>query len=135
MTRIRRLHLIVVDLERSRNVSKRVYGQFQDVHLSAELDECFNTLPVPITNPGCPYRSRYVYGYGIDGSDRPSYLWPRRGHGGHFWLVDLWTGRFFDPATAEFLAPIGLVHFFDAFALIHKRSIRVAAANCPPYPS
>ena len=33
LTRIRRLHLIVVDLERSRNVSKRVYGEFQDVHL------------------------------------------------------------------------------------------------------
>ena len=100
------------------------------MHLSAELDECLNTLPVPITNPGCPYRSRYVYGYGVDGSDRPSYLlWPRRGHGGHFWLMDPWTGRFFDPATADFLAPIGLEHFFDAFALIHKRSLRVAAAT------
>ena len=43
--------------------------------------------------------------------------------------MDPWTGRFFDPSTADFLAPIGLEHFFDAFALIHKRSIRVAAAN------
>ena len=130
LTRIRRLHLIVVDLDRSQNVSKRVYGQFQEVHLSAELKECFNTLPVPTTDPECPYRCRYVYGYGIDGSDLPSYvLWPRRGHDGHFWLVDPWTGRFFDPSTADFLAPIGLEHFFDAFALIHKRSIRVAAAN------
>ena len=40
LTRIRRLHLIVVDLDRSQNVSKRVYGQFQEVHLSAELKEC-----------------------------------------------------------------------------------------------
>ena len=104
LTRIRRLHLIVVDLERSRNVSKRVYGEFQHVHLSAELDERLNTLPVPITNPGCPYRGRYVYGYGVDGSDRPSYLlWPRRGHGGHFCLMDPWTGRSFDPATPDFL--------------------------------
>ena len=129
-TRTRRLHLIVVDLERSRNVSKRAYQEFQHVLLSAELDECLNTLPVPIPNPGCPYRSRYVYGYGVDGSDRPSYLlWPRRGHGGHFWLTDPWTGRFFDPAAADFVAPIGLEHFFDAFALIHKRSLRIAAAN------
>ena len=88
LTRIRRLHLIVVDLERSRNVSKRVYGQFQHVHLSAELDECLNTLPVPITNSGCPYRSRYVYGYGIDGSDRPSYLlWPLLACGSLDWQV------------------------------------------------
>ena len=27
------------------------------------------------------------------------------------------------------MAPIGLEHFFDAFALIHKRSLRIAAAN------
>ena len=131
LTRIRRLHLIVVDLdlERTRSVSKRVYREFQDVHLSADLEDCLNTLPVPITNPECPYRIRYVYAYGIDDSDRPSYLlWPRRGEGGHFWLVDPWSGRFFDPATADFLAPIGLEHFFDAFALIHKRSLRVAAA-------
>ena len=88
LTRIRRLHLIVVDLDRSRNVSKRVYGQFQEVHLSAELDECFNTLPVPITDPECPYRCRYVYGYGIDGSDRPSYvLWPRRVATSGWWTL------------------------------------------------
>ena len=35
-TRIRRLHLIVVDLDRSRNVSKRVYGQFQE-HTGADM--------------------------------------------------------------------------------------------------
>ena len=93
LTRIRRLHLIVVDLDRSRNVSKRVYGQFQEAHLSAEFEECF--MPVPTTDPECPYRCRYVYGYGIDGSDLPSYvLWPRRGHGGHFWLVVLGPAGF-----------------------------------------
>ena len=103
LTRIRRLHLIVVDLERTRSVSKRVYREFQDVHLSADLDDCLNTLPVPIPNPECPYRVRYVFAYGIDDSDRPSYLlWPRRGDGGHFWLVDPWSGRFFDPATVGF---------------------------------
>ena len=133
-TRIRRLHLIVVDLDRSRNVSKRVYGQFQEAHLSATFEECFNTLPVPIIDPECPYRCRYVYGYGIDCSDLPSYvLWPRRGHGGHFWFVDPWTGRFFDPSRADSLALIGLEHFFDAFALIHKRSIRGAAAHASTY--
>ena len=53
---------------------------------------------------------------------------PRRGDGGHFWLVDPWSGRFFDPATVGFLAPIGLEHFFDAFALIHMRPLRLDAA-------
>ena len=70
--KVRRLHLIVIDLDRSRNVGKQVYWQFQQAHLSARYEECFNTLPVPTTDLDCPHRCRYVYGYGIDGSDQPS---------------------------------------------------------------
>ena len=98
--------------------------------MSARYEECFNTLPVPTSDPDCPHRCRYVYGYGIDGSDRPSYLlWPRRGSGGHFWLVDPMSGSYLDPSRADFIALIGLEHFFDAFALVHKRGIREAAAE------
>ena len=134
-TRIRRLHLIVVDLERTRSVSTRVYQDFQEAYLYADPKDCLNTLPVPYFNPESSYSLRYMYGYGIDGSDRPSYLlWPCRGEGGHFWLADPWSGRFFDPATAAYLAPMGLEHFFDAFALTQMRSIRrpAAAALCIP---
>ena len=89
-TKVRRLHLIVVDLDRSRNVGKRAYWQFHKAHLPASFDECFNALPVPTTDPESSHRCRYVYGYGTDGSDQPSYLlWPRRGPHNHFWLVDL----------------------------------------------
>ena len=38
------------------------------------------------------------------------------------------SGSYFDPSKADFIAPIGLEHFFDAFALVHKRGIREAAA-------
>ena len=55
-------------------------------------------------------------------------IWPHRGNGGHFWLVDPWSGNFFDPTAARFIAPIGLEHFFDAFALNHMRPPRVDAA-------
>ena len=97
--------------------SKRVHQEFKDVQLPTDLAGCLNTLPAPIPKRECPYRIRFVFAYGVDDSDRPSYLlWPRRGDGGHFWLVDPWSGRFFDPATAGFLAPVGLEHFFDAFA-------------------
>ena len=41
LTRIRRLHLVVVDLERTRSVSKRVYLEFQDVQLSVDLGGFF----------------------------------------------------------------------------------------------
>ena len=71
-----------------------------------------------------------MYGYGVDASDRPSYLlWPRRGSDGHFWLMDPRSGKFFDPAKATFIAQLGLKHFFDAFALEHQRDIRVDAAR------
>ena len=133
--KIRRLHLIVIDLDRTRNVGKDVYWQLQRVHVSARYEECFNTLPVPSAESNCPYRCKYVYGYAVDGSDRPSYLlWPRRGADGHFWLLDPMVGNYFDPYEADFLASIGVEHFFDAFALVHKRSIREAAAEALEIP-
>ena len=73
-TKIRRLHLLVVDLERTKCVSDDVYWQFQKVRVSTCYTECFNTLPVPIADVESPVRCRYVYGYGVDASDRPSYL-------------------------------------------------------------
>ena len=129
LTKIRRLHLLVVDLERTKSVGNKVYWQYQKINVSANYEECFNTLPVPMADAECPLRCRYVYGYGVDGSDRPSYLlWPRRGSDGHFWLMEPKTGDYFDPAKATFIAPLGMEHFFDAFALDHKRDIRVDAA-------
>ena len=74
---VRRLHLIVVDLDHSRHLSKRVFQQFVQLDLLVRLEECFKTLPVPLTDPGKQCRCRDVYGYG-DGSDQPSHLvWPR----------------------------------------------------------
>ena len=129
LTKFRRLHLLVVDLERTKSVGNKVYWQYQKINVSANYEECFNTLPVPMADAECPLRCRYVYGYGVDGSDRPSYLlWPRRGSDGHFWLMEPKTGDYFDPAKATFIAPLGMEHFFDAFALDHKRDIRVDAA-------
>ena len=37
-------------------------------------------------------------------------------------------GKYFDLAAARFIAPIGLEHFFDAFALNQRRLLRVDAA-------
>ena len=121
----------MVDLERAKSVGSNVYWQFQKMNLSARYEECFNTLPVPVTDSDCPLRCRYEYGYGVDGSDRPSYLlWPRRGSDGHFWLMEPRTGDYFDPAKANFIAPLGVEQFFfDAFALEQKRDIREAAAT------
>ena len=48
LTKIRRLHLLVVDLERTKSVGNKVYWQYQKINVSANYEECFNTLPVPI---------------------------------------------------------------------------------------
>ena len=134
--KVRRLHLIVVDLARSRHIGKQVYWQFTQFNLSVRTNECFNTLPVPITESDCQHKCRHVYGYGTDGSDQPSYLlWPRRGPEGHLWLVVPISGSYFDPARVGYMAPIGLEHFFDAFALVHKREFRETAAEALPLSS
>ena len=64
-----------------------------------------------------------------DNSDKPSYLlWPNRGAGGQFLLVDPWSGNYFDLDAARYMAPLELEHFFDAFALNQKRLLKVDAA-------
>ena len=49
LTKIRRLHLMVVDLDRSRSVSTYVYQDFMKCHIPTDLAGCLNTLPVPIS--------------------------------------------------------------------------------------
>ena len=129
LTKIRRLHLMVVDLGRSRSVSSHVYQDFMNCHLPPDLAGSLNTLPVPISRKDCPFKTRFVFAYGVDNSDKPSYLlWPIRGVNGQFLLVDPWSGNYFDLEAAKFMEPIGLEHFFDAFSLDRKRPLKVDAA-------
>ena len=111
-TKIRRLHLLIVDLERTKSVSVQVYWQYQKVNVSADYAECFNTFPVPIADAESPVRCRSVYGCGVDGSDRPSHLlWPRRGSDGHFWLMDPRVRRILRPCQSN----LHCVTLFEAF--------------------
>ena len=106
-----------------------MYQDFKKCHIPTDLAGCLNTLPVPISRKDCPFKVRFVFAYGVDNSDKPSYLlWPNRGAGGQFLLVDPWSGNYFDLDTAKFMEPIGLEHFFGAFALNQKRSLKVDAA-------
>ena len=130
LTMIRRLHLMVVDLGRSRCVSPQVYQDFMNCRVSLDPAGSLNTLPVPIPGKDCPFQTRYVFAYGVDNSDRPSYLlWPFRGSNGQFLLVDPWTGNYFDLEAAKFMKPIGIEHFFDAFSLEKKRPLKADAAS------
>ena len=93
-----------VDLDRSRSVSTYVYQDFKKCHIPIDLAGCFNTLF--ISRMDCPFKVRFVFAYSVDNSDKPSYLlWPHRGAGGQFLLVDPWSGNYFDLAAAKLMAP------------------------------
>ena len=62
LTMIRRLHLMVVDLDRSRSVSPQVYLDFMNCRGSLDPAGSLNTLPVPISGKECPFQTRYVWG-------------------------------------------------------------------------
>ena len=98
-------------------------------HEAFGYEECFNTLPVPRADAESPLRCRYVYGYGVDGSDRPATYsgsievrWPL--------LADRVKDRgLLRPCQSDFHCFTWVLeHFFDAFAPEHKRDIRVDAA-------
>ena len=44
-----------------------------------------------------------------------------------FWLLESQTHRYVDLSLADFLQPLGVQHFYDAFGLNAEISIRTAA--------
>ena len=88
--RLRRLHLIIVDLCHPRKVvtktEKFLYRQMLAVR---------DTWAVGTTPGGRneTWRCRYSFGYGLDDSDKPVFLvWPERTEHNGFWLLDVETG-------------------------------------------
>ena len=72
--RVRRLHLMVVDLNRRRRLADRVMRQPSDIQVDRCVAECWNTLPIPWKQNQEAYQLRYVFGYAMDGSDLPCYI-------------------------------------------------------------
>ena len=91
--RVRRLHLIVVDLHRRRRMADRVRRLLSDIQVDSCADECWNTLPIPWKRNQEAYELQYVFGHGMDGSDVPCYiLWPTRTVEQSFWCIGFgWT--------------------------------------------
>ena len=75
--RVRRLHLIVVDLNRRRRLATRVSRQLSKIKVDECATQCWNTLPIPWKQDQETYQLRYVFGYAMDGTDLLCYiLWP-----------------------------------------------------------
>ena len=134
--RVRRLHLLVVDLHRRRRLADRVRRLFSDIQVDRCANECWNTLPIPWMPNQEAYQLLYAFGYAMDGSDLPCYmLWPTRTVEQSFWCIDAWKGDWIRLDKCSFIAPVGIEHFFDAFCLHPQRPWRAAACHALCIPS
>ena len=93
VARVRRLHLMVVDLHRRRRMADRVLRLLVEIQVHRCADKCWNTLAWKQNQEA--YQLRCILEYAMDGSK-----------------VRL--------DTCSYMAPLGIKHFFDAFALSHK---------------
>ena len=76
-SKVRRRHLIVVDLHRRRRMADRVLRLLVDLQVDRCAEECLHTLPIPWKQNQEAYQLRYVFGYAMEGSDLPCcILWP-----------------------------------------------------------
>ena len=66
--RVRRLHLITVDLHRRRRMAHRVLKLLTDLQIDRCAGECLNTLSIPWKPNQGAYQLRYVFGYVMTGS-------------------------------------------------------------------
>ena len=134
--KVRRLHLIVVDLHRRRRMADRVLRLLVDLHVDRCAEECLHTLPIPWKQNQEAYQLRYVFGYAMEGSDLPCYiLWPARTAEQSFWCIDAWKGDWVRLDTCAYMAPLGIEHFFDAFCFNPRRPWGTAAIQALGIPS
>ena len=128
--RVRRLHLIIVDLKRRGRLAHQVRKQLARLDVVGHATQCLNTLPVVYKQDQPDYQLRYVFGYAMDGTDLPCYiLWPVRTNAHSFWCLDAWKGDWVNLDRCDFLASVGIEHFFDAFSLNPSRPWRTAAGR------
>ena len=134
--KVRRLHLIVVDLHRRRRMADRVLRLLVDLQVDRCAEECLHTLPIPWKQNQEAYQLRYVFGYAMEGSDLPCYiLWPARTAEQSFWCIDAWKGDWVRLDTCAYMAPLGIEHFFDAFCFNPQRPWGAAAIQALGIPS
>ena len=128
--RVRRLHLIIVDLKRRKRLSNGVGRRFRRMDVWQDSRHCLNTLPVACKSDLNDYQLRYAFGYAMDGEDLPCYLiWPKRTEDDNLWLVDAWQDEWIQLDRCNFLAPMGIEHFFEGFALKPTRPWKSAAGR------
>ena len=128
--KVRRLHLIVVDLWRPRKYNTARAGEITDqLRRISHGDDTHRVSPFWPEGPEPPLRCRrFAYGYALDGSECPSYLvWPQR-DGQSYTLLNTSTTDTL-ALNHDFFRPLGMQHFYDSFALVSQISVRKEALN------
>ena len=123
--KVRRLHLIVVDLWRPWKYNTARAREITDqLWLIRDCDNTRRVSPFRPDGPEPPLRCRwFAYGYALDGSVFPCYLvWPQR-DGRSYVLLDTATT---DALVLDqsFFRPLGMQHFYDSFALVSQICVR-----------
>ena len=123
--KVRRLHLIVVDLWRPWKYNTARAREITDqLWLIRDCDNTRRVSPFRPDGPEPPLRCRrFAYGYALDGSEFACYLvWPQR-DGQSYVLLDTATT---DTLVLDqsFFRPLGMQHFYDSFALVSQICVR-----------
>ena len=126
--RLRRLHLVIVDLCHPRKTATRTEKQFYQQLTGLRNEKGVSVTPIPLCNQE-EWRCRYVFGYSLDDSDKPVYLiWPER-TGNSFWLLDVARNQYHNLCQAASIRNLGLEHFYAAFGLGCSRNLRTSSAR------
>ena len=128
--KVRRLHLIVVDLWRPWKYNTARAREITDqLWRISHNEDTRRVSPFRPDGPSPPLRCRrFAYGYALDGSECPSYLvWPQR-DGQSYTLLDTSTT---DTLVLDqnFFRPLGMQHFYDSLALVSQICVRREALS------
>ena len=123
--KVRRLHLIVVDLWRPWKYNTAGAREITDqLWRISHCDDTRRVSPFRPEGPAPPLRCRrFAYKYALDGSECPCYLvWLQR-DGQSYTLLDTSAA---DTLALDqtFFRPLGMQHFYDSFALVSQICVR-----------
>ena len=127
--RLRRLHLVIVDLRHPRRTATRTEKLFYQQIPGLWNDRGGSVTPIPMCNQE-EWRCRYVFGYSLDDSDKPVYLiWPERTRNNCLWLLDAARNQYHNLCQTSSIRNLGLEHFYAAFGLGCSRDLRTSSAR------
>ena len=127
--RLRRLHIVIVDLCHPRRTATRTEKHFHQQIIGLRNERGGSVTPIPLCNQE-EWRCRYVFGYSLDDSDKPVYLiWPERTRNNGLWLLDVARNQYHNLCQTTSICNLGLEHFYAAFGLGCSRDLRTSSAR------